>query len=135
VRLERVEARDPSEFVGAFAAIAVSHADALLVANDAVFYAHRHGLVELAVTHRLPAISGIPGFAEAGGLIQYGDNPLTMVRRAATHVAKILQGAKPRELPVERPMQFALVINLKTAQALDLTIPPAVLFQADEVIQ
>jgi len=135
VRLERVEARDPSEFVGAFAAIAVSHADALLVANDAVFYAHRHRLVELAVTHRLPAISGIPGFAEAGGLIQYGDDPLTMVRRAATHVAKILQGAKPRELPVERPMQFALVINLKTAQALDLTIPPAVLFQADEVIQ
>jgi putative ABC transport system substrate-binding protein len=135
VQLHRVEARDPSEFEGAFAAITASRADARLVANDAVFHAHRRRLVALAATHRLPAISGIPGFAEAGGLIQYGNNPLAMVRRAATHVVKILKGAKPDELPVERPMQFELVINLKTAKELGLTIPPTVLFQADEVMK
>jgi putative ABC transport system substrate-binding protein len=136
VQLHRVEARDPSEFEGAFAAIIESRADALLVANDAVFHAHRHRIiVALAATHRLPAISGIPGFAEAGGLIQYGDSALEMVRRAATHVAEILKGAKPGELPVERPMQFELVINLKTAKELGLTIPPTVLFQADEVMK
>jgi putative ABC transport system substrate-binding protein len=135
VRLQRVEARDPSEFEGAFAAIAASRADALLVGNEAVFHAHRHRIVALATTHRLPAISGIPEFAEAGGLMQCGASPIEMVRHAATHVAKILKGAKPGELPVERPMKLELVINLKTAKELGLTIPPAVLFQAEEVIR
>jgi putative tryptophan/tyrosine transport system substrate-binding protein len=135
VQLLRVDARALSEFEGAFAAMAAGRADALLVTDNALFHEYRQRLAELAATHRLPAISRIRGFAEAGGLIQYGDDPIELARVAATHVDKILKGAKPGELPVERPMKFELVLNLKTAKALGLTMPPTLLLQADEVIQ
>jgi putative ABC transport system substrate-binding protein len=135
VQIFRVDARAPSEFEGAFAAMAEGRVDALLVTDDAMFHEYRQRIVELAATHRLPTMSRIRGFAEAGGLMQYGDDPIALARRAATHVDKILKGAKPGELPIERPMKFELVINLKTAQALGLTLPPTVLFQADEVIR
>jgi putative ABC transport system substrate-binding protein len=85
--------------------------------------------------HRLPSIAMFPGFDEAGGLLAYGASPADMARRGAVFIDKILKGAKPADLPIERPMTFKLVINLKTAQALVLTIPPTLLFRADEVIR
>jgi putative ABC transport system substrate-binding protein len=135
VQLHRIEVRAPSEFEAAFAAIAEGRADALLVPSDVMFGAHRQRIVELAATHRLPSISRSSGFAEAGGLMQYGEDILELHRRAATHVDKILKGAKPADLPVEQPAKFKLVINLKTAQALGITIPPTLLVLADEVIR
>jgi putative tryptophan/tyrosine transport system substrate-binding protein len=136
VQLHRIEARAPGEFEGAFAAIAEGHADALVVPSDVMFEAqHQQRIVELAATHRLPSISRSPGFAEAGGLMQYGEDIPEMFRRAATYVHKILKGAKAGELPMERAMKFKLVLNLKTAQVLGLTIPPSLLFQANEVIR
>jgi putative tryptophan/tyrosine transport system substrate-binding protein len=135
VQLHHMEARAPGEFEGAFAAIAEGRADALVVTSDPMFGAHRQRIVELAATHRLPSISRSPGFAEAGGLMQYGEDIPEMHRRAATYVHKILQGAKPGELPVERAMKFMLVLNLKTAQALGITIPPHLLVLADEVLR
>jgi putative ABC transport system substrate-binding protein len=135
VQLHRMEVCAPGEFDGAFAAITEGHADALLVTTDAMLSTHRQRIVELAAMHRLPSIARSPGFAEAGGLMQYGDDPVALARVAATHVDKILKGAKPGELPVERAMKFKLVINLKTAKALGITIPPHLLVLADEVIQ
>jgi ABC-type uncharacterized transport system substrate-binding protein len=92
-------------------------------------------VADLAATHRLPAMYNWKMYAEAGGLMSYGPSLPDSHRRAATYVDKILKGAKPADLPVEQPMKFQLVINLKTAQALGLIIPPALLFQADEVLQ
>jgi putative tryptophan/tyrosine transport system substrate-binding protein len=135
VQLHLIEVRAPGEFDGAFAAIAEARADALLVPSDALFGGHRHRIAELAATHRLPSIARSAGFAEAGGLIQYGEDSRELHRRAATYVDKILKGAKPADLPVEQHMKFEFVINLKTAQALGLTIPPSLLFQADEIIR
>jgi putative tryptophan/tyrosine transport system substrate-binding protein len=135
VQLHRMEVRVPGEFEGAFAAIAEGRVDALVAMSDPMFGAHRQRIVELAATHRLPSISRSPGFAEAGGLMQYGEDIPEMHRRAATHVHKILQGAKPAELPVERALKFKLVLNLKTAKALGITMPPSLLLLADEVIQ
>jgi putative ABC transport system substrate-binding protein len=100
-----------------------------------MFGTHRQRIVELAATHRLPSISRSPGFAEAGGLMQYGEDIRELHRRAATHVHKILKGAKPADLPVEQPTKFKLVINLKTAQALGITMPPSLLLLTDEVIR
>jgi ABC-type uncharacterized transport system substrate-binding protein len=91
--------------------------------------------VDLAAQHRLPAIYSWRGAVQAAGLMSYGPNELDIIRRAATYVDKILKGAKPADLPVEQPTKFELVINLKTAQAIGLTIPPTVLFQADQVIR
>jgi putative ABC transport system substrate-binding protein len=135
VQLHRMAVRAPGEFAGAFAAIAEGRADALLVMSDALFATHRQRIVELAATHRLPSMSRSPGFAEAGGLMQYGEDILEVHRRAATYVHKTLKGAKPVDLPVEQPMKFKLVINLKTAQALGITMPPSLLLLADEVIK
>jgi putative ABC transport system substrate-binding protein len=135
MQLHRMEVRAPGEFDGAFAALAEGRADALLVPSNALFGQYRHQIAALAATHRLPSISRGAGFAEAGGLIQYGEDGRELSRRAATYVDKILKGAKPADLPVEQAMKFELVINLKTAQALGLTIPPSLLFQADEVIR
>jgi putative ABC transport system substrate-binding protein len=136
VQLHRIEARAPGEFAGAFAAIAEGHADALVVASDVMFEAqHQQRIVELAATHRLPSISRSLGFAEAGGLMQYGEDIPEMFRRAATYVHKILKGAKAGELPMERAMKFKLVLNLKTAKALGITMPPSLLLLADEVIR
>jgi putative ABC transport system substrate-binding protein len=135
VQLHRVEARGPEAFEGAFAAMTRADVGALLVLGDQMFFDHRSRLAELAATSRLPTVYNDRAFVEAGGLLCYGANHPDIYRRAATYVDKILKGAKPADLPVEQPMTFELVINLKTAQALGLTIPPILLFQATEVIR
>jgi len=96
---------------------------------------HRQAIVDLAAAHRIPAIYELRGFVETGGFVSYGVNVPEMERRAATYVDKILRGAKPADLPVQQPTEFELVINLKTAKALGLTIPPSLLQRADQVIE
>jgi putative tryptophan/tyrosine transport system substrate-binding protein len=135
VQLHRVEASSPEAFDGAFAAMTRAHAGALLVLGEPVFFQHRSRLAELAAISHLPAIYRVREHVEDGGLMSYGPSQPDTWRRAATYVDKILKGAKPADLPVEQPMTFELVINLKTAQALGLTIPPTLLFQATEVIR
>src|SRR2546423_8609380 len=135
IQLHRVEVRSPDAFDSAFAAMTSAHAGALLVVADSMFFQHRRRLAELAATSRLPTMHNIRPFVEAGGLMAYGPSPLDIRRRAAIYVDKILKGAKPADLPVEQPTKFDLVINLKTAQALGITIPPPLLMLADEVIR
>jgi putative ABC transport system substrate-binding protein len=132
VRLQPLEARDPSEIDKAFAAITTERAGAVIVLADTVLLDHRARIADHAIRRRLPTVSQ---FAEAGGLLTYGPNLSDQYRRAATYVDKILKGAKPGDLPVEQPTMFELVINLKTARALGLTIPQALLLRADRVIQ
>lgn len=110
-------------------------ADALYVCSDAITIANRIPIAALALAERLPTMNGPREFADAGGLVAYGANIPDLFRRSAEFVDKILRGAKPADLPVEQPIKFDLVINLKTAKALDLTIPPIVLARADEVIE
>jgi len=110
-------------------------ADALIALDDALIFANRTRIIALAVRHRLPAMYGYREFPEASGLMAYGPSRYDMYRRAATYVDKILKGGKPAELPVEQPTRFELVVNLKTAKALGLTIPQSVLIRADQVIQ
>jgi putative ABC transport system substrate-binding protein len=110
-------------------------AGGVLVLRDAMFRTQRAQIVALAAKSRLPAVYGFREQAEAGGLMAYGASVPQLFRRAATYVDKILKGAKPANLPVEQPTKFELVINLKTAKALGLTIPPSLLGQADQVIQ
>jgi len=134
VALQRPEARHADELERAFQAARNGRAGALLVLDDAVFSTHRARIASLAAANRLPTFYGLRS-AEAGGLVSYGPNLLEGFRSAATYVDKILKGAKPADLPVEQPTKFELVINLKTAKALGLTIPPSLLGRADEVIQ
>ncbi len=135
VQLQSLSVRDPGEFEGAFAAMSREHAEALVVLPGAAISLHRARIHALAARSRLPTIwEGREAVAE-GGLMAYGTDSASLWRRAATYVDKILKGAPPGTLPVERPMPFKLVINLKTAKVLGLTIPPTLLFQADEVIQ
>ena len=135
VQLHLVEARGPDAFDRAFAAMTQAHAGALLVLGDRVFVEHRRRLAELAAMSHLPTMHNIRPFVEAGGLMAYGPSPSDIRRRAAVYVDKILKGTKPADLPVEQPTKFELAINLKTAQALGITVPPALLMLADEVIQ
>ena len=135
VQLQLLEARGPNEFDGAFAAMAKERVGALVVLSDAIFSSHRARLADLAARSRLPAAYGVREYVEAGGLMSYGPSLLDSHRRAATYVDKILKGAKPAELPVEQPTKYELVINLKTAKALGLTIPQTLLLRADQVIQ
>jgi len=135
VQLQLLEARGPNEFDGAFAAMAKERVGALLVLSDAMLNSHRTRLADLAARSRLPAAYGVRESVEAGGLMSYGPSFLDLFRRAATYVDKILKGAKPADLPVEQPTKFELVINLKTAKALGLTIPPSLLQRADQVIE
>jgi len=135
VQLQLLEARGPTEFDGAFAAMAKERVGGLLVVADTMFNLHRARLVELAAKSRLPAAYGTRDAVEAGGLMSYGPSLPDLFRRGATYVDKILKGAKPADLPVEQPTKFELVINLKTAKALGLTIPPSLLGRADEVIE
>jgi putative ABC transport system substrate-binding protein len=135
VRLQRVEVDKVETFDRAFGTVASSGAEALMVMDSAMFNAHRQGILAFARTHRLPTVCGVRPYAEAGCLIAYAPDILEMNRRAAVFVDKILKGAKPGDLPVEQPAKFALVINLKTAQALGITMPPSLLLLADEVIQ
>jgi len=135
VRLESMEARDPSEIDNAFAVMTTAGAGAVLVVGDPMFLDHRTRIADHAVRRRLPTVFATSEFAEAGGLLAYGPSLSDGFRRAATYVDKILKGAKASDLPVEQPATFELVINLKTAKALGLTIPPALLQRADQVIQ
>jgi len=135
LQLQSLEVRSPDEFDQAFATMTREHADALSVISNELCFGYHRQLAELTVRHRLPAMFHLREYAEAGGLMAYGPNGLDTLRRAATYVDKILKGAKPADLPVEQPMTFELVINLQTTKALGLTIPPTLLFQADEVIR
>ena len=135
VQLQLLEARGPEEFEGAFAAMAKERVAALLVPTDPVFFLHRARLAELAAKNRLPSVHSLREYVEAGGLMSYGPSLLDLLRRAATFVDKILKGAKPADLPVEQPTKFELVINLKTAKALGLTIPQSLLLRTDQVIE
>ena len=135
VQLQLLEARGPNEFDGAFAAMAKERVGALLVVTDPLFFLHRTRLADLAAKSRLPAAHGVREHVEAGSLMSYGPSLPDLSRRAATFVDKILKGAKPADLPVEQPTKFELVVNLKTAKALGLTIPQSILIRADEVIR
>ncbi len=135
VRLQPLEARDPKEVDSAFAAMTKERAGAVIVLVDVSFADDRTRIARLAARTRLPAVYWSRENAEAGGLMAYGANVADLHRRAATYVDKILKGAKPADLPVEQPTRFELVINLKTAKALGLTIPQSVLIRADHVIQ
>jgi putative ABC transport system substrate-binding protein len=135
LRLQALEARDPPEIDHAFVAMTRDRPGALVVLADAIFINQRRRIADLAAKNRLPAVYGMGDYADVGGLIIYSANLPAMHRRAATFVDKILKGAKPADLPVEQPNAFELVINLKTAKALGLTIPPSLLHRADEVIE
>jgi len=135
VRLQLLGARGSSEIDSAFAAMTNEQAGAVIVLVDAMLQDNRTRITDLAARNRLPAVYGLSEYAEAGGLSAYGPNRLDMFRHAATYVDKILKGVKPGDLPVERPNRFELIINLKTAKALRLTIPPALLQRADQVIE
>ena len=135
VRLQVVEARGPEDFDRAFSDMTTARAGALTVIGTVMFFNERRRFVDLAAKHRLPAVYPWRDYVDAGGLMSYGPNLVDMWRRAATYVDRILKGAKPADLPVEQPTKFELVINLKTAKALGLTIPPSVLARADVVTQ
>jgi ABC-type uncharacterized transport system substrate-binding protein len=135
VNLQSLEVQDPNEFERAFDAMTHEHADGLLVLSDTFTTFHRARLTELAAKHRLPAIYGHDQYTDAGGLMSYGPSLSDAYGRAAGFVHKILNGAKPADLPVEQPTKFALIINLKTAKTLGLEIPPTLLARADEVIE
>ena len=135
VKLQSLAVGSPNEFAAAFAAMTREHASALLVLPFPLSYAHPGRIADLAATNRLPAVYPFRESVEAGGLMAYAANAPEMFRRAAYFVDKILKGAKPAELPVEQPTKFDLVINLKTAKVLGLTIPPSLLQRADHVIE
>ena len=135
VRMQRLESRGGAATDAAFDAMARERSNALLVLFDPVLTGQRARIAELANKHRLPSMCPHREYAEDGGLMAYGASLTDLYRRAATYVDKILKGAKPADLPVEQPTKFELVINLKTAKALGLTIPPALLQRTDEIIQ
>jgi putative ABC transport system substrate-binding protein len=135
VHLQRIDVRSPDDFERAFDATRRDRADAIDVLASAFFNAHRVQIVKLVAGTRLPAIYESREYAEAGGLMTYGQNLDDLFRRAAVYVDKILKGARPADLPMEQPTKFELVINLKTAKALGLTIPQSLLQRADQVIE
>ena len=133
IPLQIENARDVNDLDAMF--VAVTGVSALLVADDAEFTARRAELAQLGLKHRLPTVSGLKEMAEAGGLMSYGGSFAELYHRAASHVHKILQGMSPADLPVEQATKFELVLNLKTAKALGLTVSPTLLARADEVIE
>ncbi|HSB55233.1 MAG TPA: ABC transporter substrate-binding protein [Gemmatimonadales bacterium] len=135
VVIHSVDARGQKEFDAAFLAMKRARADAVILGVNTPFIAHRRRLAELAVSHRLPMMAPAREYAAAGALVSYGTDYPDQFRRAAMYVDKILKGARPADLPIEQPTKFELVINLKTARALGLTIPPSVLGRADDLIQ
>jgi ABC-type uncharacterized transport system substrate-binding protein len=135
MRLQFLEVRGPDEFERAFSEMARARVGGLVVVTSAMFLSERRRLVELAAKNRLPAVYPWREPVDAGGLLAYGPNLPDLYRRAAGYVDRILKGAKPADMPVEQPTKFELVINLKTAKALGLTLPPSVLARADEVIE
>jgi putative ABC transport system substrate-binding protein len=135
VRLQLVEARASEDLDRAFSEMTRARASALTVLSTGMFASERRRLVDLAAKNRLPTMFSLREYVDAGGLMSYGPNLPDMFRRAATYVDRILKGAKPADLPVEQPTKFELVINLKAAKALGLTIPPSLLARADHVIE
>ncbi len=135
LRLHSQEVRGPQDIKGAFALTAKARPDGLLVLPDSLIGMHRQQIVEFATQKRLPSVFAGRESAVAGGLMSYGPSVPDLYRRAATYVDKILKGTKPADLPVEQPMKFELVINLKTAKQIGLTIPGWTLMKADEVIR
>ena len=135
VQLHRLEVRAPDALEGGLTTVLRGHADGLMVVPDPLLQQQRGRIVDFALRHRIPVIAEMKAFAEAGSLMTYGPSLPEMNRRLAYYVDRILKGAKPGDLPIERPDKFELVLNLKTAQALGLTMPPSILVQADEVIQ
>ena len=133
--IQSLEVTDPGGFADAFSATTREQAGALIVLSDAMFTGRHAQIVDHAAQSRLPAVYWTREFVDSGGLMSYGPNYADLYRRAATYVDKILKGAKPADLPVEQPTKFELVINLKTAKTLGLTIPQSVLFRADDVIK
>jgi ABC-type uncharacterized transport system substrate-binding protein len=133
--LHLAEVRAPSEFEGAFVRMAAAHVGALIVQQDDLFVGNRALVIESATQHRLPGMYVFSLYPRSGGLMSYGAHAEDLYRRAAEYVDRILKGAKPSDLPVERPTKFEFVINLKTAKALGLTVPQTILLQADQVIE
>ncbi len=135
VRLQVVEVGGPADFDKAFSDMTRERAGGVIVMGSTMIIDERRRLVDLAAKHRLPAVYTWRWFVDAGGLMAYGPNVADIFRRTASYVDKIFKGANPADLPVEQPTKFDLVINLKTAKALGLTIPPALLARADQVIE
>jgi putative ABC transport system substrate-binding protein len=135
LHLRILQVSNPNEFERAFSVMNKERAGALLVLPDVMFSMQGRQLAELATRNRVPSMYAFGALARAGGLMAYGADTSALARRAATYIDKILKGAKPADLPVEQPTKFELVINLKTAKALGLTIPPSVLARADEIIE
>jgi len=134
VELQRFDVRTPGDLTAAFGAMANARVDAVLIAEDGGYYPFASSICELAIKQRLPSISFIE-YADAGGLFGYGPNVLALYRRAAVFVDKILKGAKPADLPIERPTTFEFVINMKTAKALGLAVSTATRMRADREIE
>ena len=135
ISLQVVELGSSEEFAAAFSAMARERASAIFVINDPRFFAERQRIADLAIKYRLPSVLGAAEYVDAGGLISYAPSYPDLFRRAAVYVDKILKGAKPGDLPIEQPTKFELVINMKTAKALGVTIPKTVLFRAERVIE
>jgi ABC-type uncharacterized transport system substrate-binding protein len=135
IQLRLVAVKGPDDFESAFSAIAQARADALIVFPSPMLFTERRRIVDLAAKHGLPLMAMAKEFAELGGLITYGTSIPGLMRRSVVYVDKIINGAKPGDLPVQQPTKFDLVINIKTAKALGVDIPPSLLARADEVIE
>jgi putative ABC transport system substrate-binding protein len=135
IQIQPLQVKEPSQFQSRYAAMTKERVDALVIFHGSFTGFHRRELIELAVKHRLPTMCGSPVWSPDGGLISYGHDRHDQLRRAATYVDKILKGTKPADLPVQQPTKFELIINLKTAKQIGVTIPPNVLARADKVIK
>ena len=135
LQLQSLIVKDPNGFASAFSAMNKEPAKALIVLSDAMFYGRRKEIADLAISNRLPAISHLEEFADAGLLLTYGPDVFSIARRAATYVDKILKGTKSADLPIEQPTKFELIVNVKTAKALGIKIPDSILVRADKVIK
>jgi putative ABC transport system substrate-binding protein len=135
VKIQPIEVRDPSQFQSTYGAMTKQHAEAVVIFHSGFTYSRRAQLLSLAVNHRLPSLCEQSGWTDNGCLISYGPDQSHLARRAAALVDKILKGTRPAEIPVEQPTKFELIINLKTAKQIGLTIPPNVLARADRVIR
>jgi putative tryptophan/tyrosine transport system substrate-binding protein len=135
IQVQSLEVRSPGDLDGALEAATRQHASALITVEDPLTLDHRQRIADFAAKNRLPAIYGLREFVDAGGFMAYGAHIADLMRRSTGYLDKILKGAKPADLPVEQPTKFELIINLKTAKALGLTVPPTLLTRADEVIE
>src|SRR5262249_53688327 len=135
VQIDSIQVRGPADFDDAFKLMVKQRSDALIAVEDPLIGAHRKQITDFAVKNGLPSMYGLREYADAGGLISYGPNLVELRRRAAGYVDRIIKGAQPADLPIQQPAKFELVINLKTARALRITVPPSLLARADEVIE